>query len=150
MPSPLLLGRRLTPFAPASAPEKIDKMLIQFEGREDKLVETLRTMHEWNVAQRARAAVQKTANLEARANASISSASELSGDDSDSSGEALGWSTTKCSDTTSSKPFHYGSGEDSCGDNYRSSELSVKGGGGGKRGGGGDWRRRRRRQRRQW
>ena len=119
-------------------------MLFQFEGREDEQIETLCTMQERNVAQRARSAVQKTTKLEARANASISSASELSGAvsdlsgaDSDSSGEALGWSTMKCSDTTSSKPFHYGPREDSSGDNYRSSELSVKGGGGRKRGGGG-------------
>ena len=46
-------------------------MLVQFKGREDKLIETLRTMQERNVAQRARAAVQKTAKPEARANASI-------------------------------------------------------------------------------
>ena len=72
------MGWRLTPFAPASAPENIDEMLLQFEGREDELIETLRTMHERNVAQRARAAVQKTAKLEARAKASILSASELS------------------------------------------------------------------------
>ena len=59
MPSPPLSGRRLIPFAPASAPENINKMLLQFDGRdrEDKLIETLRTMHERNAAQRARAAV---------------------------------------------------------------------------------------------
>ena len=97
MPSQPLSGRRLTPFAPASSPENIGKILLQFEGREDELIETLRTMHERNVAQRARAAVHKTAKLEARAKASISLTSELSGAvselssaDSDSSGEALG------------------------------------------------------------
>ena len=80
MPSPPLSGRRLTPFAPASAPKNIDKMLLQFEGRENELIEILRTMHERNVAQRARAAVQKTTKLGARAKASISSVSELSGE----------------------------------------------------------------------
>ena len=70
------------------------------------------------------------------ANASIFKASqlsgavsELSGADSDSSGEALGWSATKYSDTTSSKPSHYGPMEDSSGDIYRSPESSVRGGG---------------------
>ena len=77
MPSPPLSGRRLTPFAPASAPENIDEILLQFEGREDELIETMRTMHDWNVAQRARPNVQKTAKFEARAKASISSASAL-------------------------------------------------------------------------
>ena len=157
MPNPSLLGQRLTPFAPASAPENIDEMVLQFEGREDELIETMRTMHDRNVAQRARPNVQKTAKFEARAKASISSASELSGlvseqsgADSDSSGKALGWNVTKCSDTISSKPPHYGSMEDSSGNIYRSPESSVRGGGGGERGRGGDRRRpRRRRQRRQ-
>ena len=65
--------------------DNIDEMMIQFEGREAELVETLRTMQERSVAQRARAAVQKTAKLEARANAamatspgSVSSSSEPS------------------------------------------------------------------------
>ena len=53
MPSPPFLGRRLTPFVPASALENIDEMLFQFEGREDELIETLRTIHERNVAKRA-------------------------------------------------------------------------------------------------
>ena len=79
MPSPPLSGWRLTPFAPASAPENIYKMLLQFEGKEDELIETMLTMHERNVAQRAWAAVQKTAKLEDRTKASISLASELSG-----------------------------------------------------------------------
>ena len=50
MPSPPLLGQRLTPFAPAPTPENIDEMLLQFEGREGELIETLRTMHERDVA----------------------------------------------------------------------------------------------------
>ena len=107
-------------------------------------------MHHVGVESGARSAVQKTAKLEARAKASISSASELSGAvselsgaDSESSGEALGWSATKCSDTTSSKPSHYGSMEDSISDICRSPESSVRGGCGGERGGGGDQRRRR-------
>ena len=152
------MGRGLNPFASASAPENIKEMLLQFEGRGDKQIETLRTMQERNVAQRARAAIQKTAKIEVRAKTSISSAcelsgtvSELSGEDSDSSGEALGWIPTKYSDMTFSKPSQYGSREDSSGDNYQSPESIVRGGGGGERGGGGDRRRRqrRRRQRRQ-
>ena len=114
------------------------------------MIEALRTMQERNGAQRARATVQKTAKIEARAKASISLASELSGAvselsgaDSDSSSEALIWSATKCSDTTSIKLSHYGSIEISSGDIYRSPESSIRGGGGG-----GDWRRRRQRSQR--
>mmetsp|Transcript_25408 Transcript_25408/g.54653 ORF Transcript_25408/g.54653 Transcript_25408/m.54653 type:complete len:1087 (+) Transcript_25408:346-3606(+) len=54
--------------------DNIDEMMLQFAGREEELVETLRTMQERSVAQRARAAVQKTAKLEAKAKASISMA----------------------------------------------------------------------------
>ena len=92
-----LSGRCLTLFAPASALQNIDKMLLQFKGREDKLIETLHTMQERNMAQRTHTAIQKTATLNARANASISLTSELYGvvselsdGDSDSSGKTLG------------------------------------------------------------
>ena len=50
-------------------PEEIDnveEMLNQFKGREEELVETLRTMQERAVAQKARQAGQKSAKLEAR------------------------------------------------------------------------------------
>lgn len=60
------------------APDNIDEMMLQFEGREEELIETLRTMQERSVAQRARAAVQKTAKLEAKAKASVSNASASS------------------------------------------------------------------------
>lgn len=42
-------------------------MMIQFEGRENELIETLKTMQERSIAQRARAAVQQSAKLEAKA-----------------------------------------------------------------------------------
>ena len=50
----------------------VDEMMAQFAGREDELVETLRTMEERSVAQRARAVVQRAARLEARARAKAS------------------------------------------------------------------------------
>ena len=34
----------------ASPPENVNEMLLQFEGREDELIETLRTMQKQNVA----------------------------------------------------------------------------------------------------
>ena len=41
-------------------------MMIQFQGREHELIETLKTMQERSMAQRERAAVQQSAKLEAR------------------------------------------------------------------------------------
>ena len=47
--------------------DNIDEMMIQFAGRENELIETLKTMQERSIAQRARAAVQQSAKLEAKA-----------------------------------------------------------------------------------
>jgi hypothetical protein len=44
----------------------VDDILIQFNGREQELIETLRAMQEKSIAQRARAAVQRSAKREAR------------------------------------------------------------------------------------
>lgn len=46
--------------------DNIDEMMEQFKGREEELVETLRTMQERSIAQKARTAVQKAAKVEAR------------------------------------------------------------------------------------
>jgi hypothetical protein len=46
--------------------DNVDEMMEQFKGREDELVETLRNMHERTVSQKARAAKQKAAKVEAR------------------------------------------------------------------------------------
>lgn len=48
--------------------DNVDEMMNQFKGREEELVETLRTMQERAVAQKARQAGQKNAKLEARRN----------------------------------------------------------------------------------
>ena len=48
--------------------DNVDEMMNQFKGREEELVETLRTMQERAVAQKARAAGQKQAKVEARMN----------------------------------------------------------------------------------
>jgi hypothetical protein len=45
--------------------DNIDEMMIQFEGREEELIETLKTMQERSIAQRNRAAVQQSAKLQA-------------------------------------------------------------------------------------
>ena len=46
--------------------DNVDEMMNQFKGREEELVETLRTMQERAVAQKARQAGQKSAKIEAR------------------------------------------------------------------------------------
>ena len=60
-----LLVRRVVP----DEVENIDEMMLQFKGREGELVETLRTMQERTVAQRARQAIRKSAKMEAKARA---------------------------------------------------------------------------------
>lgn len=46
--------------------DNVDEMMMQFRGREEELIETLRTMEEKAVAQRAREGAQKAAKLEAK------------------------------------------------------------------------------------
>ena len=87
--------------------DNIDEMMTQFEGREDELIETLRTMQERNVAQRARAAVQKTAKLEAKARATMASSA------SSHSSNVL----RPRGDASSSEPSHYGASDRSSFDN---------------------------------
>ena len=48
--------------------DNVDEMMIQFRGREEDLLETLRTMQERSIAQRARTNLQRTAKREARTN----------------------------------------------------------------------------------
>jgi hypothetical protein len=48
--------------------DNVDEMMNQFKGREEELVETLRTMQERAVAQKARAAGHRAAKTEARRN----------------------------------------------------------------------------------
>jgi hypothetical protein len=45
--------------------DNIDDIMVQFSGREQELIETLRAMQEKSIAQRARAAVQRSAKKEA-------------------------------------------------------------------------------------
>ena len=71
--------------------------MLQFEGREDELVETLRTMQERSIAQRARAAVLKSAKLEAKARAQASQGTSGSGIASRESSSSQG-----------DDPSHYG------------------------------------------
>jgi len=49
--------------------DNVDEMMLQFKGREEELIETLLTMQERTVAQRARQAVRKSAKMEAKARA---------------------------------------------------------------------------------
>ena len=46
--------------------ENVDEMMLQFRGREEELVETLRTMQERAVAQKARQGAQKAAKIDAK------------------------------------------------------------------------------------
>jgi hypothetical protein len=46
--------------------ENVDEMMLQFRGREEELVETLRTMQERAVAQKARQGAQKAAKVDAK------------------------------------------------------------------------------------
>jgi len=78
----------------------VDEMMLQFQGREDELVETLRTMQERSIAQRARAAVQKSAKLEAKAKAQASQGTSGSGV---ASRESSGTFSSQGDD-----PSHYG------------------------------------------
>jgi hypothetical protein len=48
--------------------DNVDEMMKQFKGREEELVETLRTMQERAAAQKARAAVNKSAKMDAKRN----------------------------------------------------------------------------------
>jgi len=45
--------------------DNVDDIMVQFSGRENELIETLRAMQEKSIAQRARAAVQRSAKKEA-------------------------------------------------------------------------------------
>ena len=47
--------------------DNVDDIMVQFSGREEELIETLRAMQEKSIAQRARAAVQRSAKMEGRA-----------------------------------------------------------------------------------
>lgn len=49
--------------------DNVDEMMNQFSGREEELVETLRTMQERSISRRAKEAVRKNAKREARKNA---------------------------------------------------------------------------------
>lgn len=49
--------------------DNIDEMMLQFRGREEELVETLRKMQERSIAQRAREAAHRSAKREARLSA---------------------------------------------------------------------------------
>ncbi|KAL7520504.1 hypothetical protein ACHAWX_005226 [Stephanocyclus meneghinianus] len=77
-----LLVRRVVP----DELDNIDEMMIQFSGRENELIETLKTMQERSIAQRARAAVQQSAKLEARTRAQGQNVLRGNGSTSTSSG----------------------------------------------------------------
>jgi hypothetical protein len=86
--------------------DNVDEMMNQFKGREEELVETLRTMQERAVAQKARAAGQRAAKAEARKNvkrgvvpgaaatAKVAETSEASGPDTPTSLGASSESST--------------------------------------------------------
>ena len=107
--------------------DNIDEMMIQFSGREEELIETLRTMQERSVAQRARAAVQKTAKQEAkskaRANAPIPGSS--TGSASPTAQNIALKSSHSSSASSESEPLYYGSANNSSNSDFSSSSSSV-------------------------
>ena len=58
--------------------QNVDEMMLQFRGREEELVETLRTMQERAVAQKARQSTQKAAKIQAKQTAAASRAAPAS------------------------------------------------------------------------
>ncbi|KAL7554262.1 hypothetical protein ACHAWF_017698 [Thalassiosira exigua] len=115
--------------------DNIDEMMVQFDGCEEELIETLCTMQERSVTQRARAAVQKTAKLEAKARASISKSEEsMSASGSLSSGSSLHRPPAATgllplgrshSGSTSSGPEYYGHDSSISSDYDRRSNRSI-------------------------
>lgn len=68
--------------------DNVDDIMVQFSGREEELIETLRAMQEKSIAQRARAAVQRSAKMEGRAAGRTPERRRGGFDDSHSSGMA--------------------------------------------------------------
>eukprot|EP00934_Nitzschia_sp_Nitz4_P003763 Nitzschia sp. Nitz4//scaffold95_size97785//55561//58838//NITZ4_004671-RA/size97785-augustus-gene-0.108-mRNA-1//-1//CDS//3329560484//3753//frame0 len=58
--------------------QNVDEMMMQFQGREDELIETLRTMEERAVAQKARLGAQKQAKVQAKLKTSEERAADAS------------------------------------------------------------------------
>ena len=107
--------------------DNIDEMLLQFRGREEELIETLRTMQERSVAQRARAAVQKTAKQEAKAKARVnaSTSGSSSGSASPTAQNIALKSSHSSSASSESEPLYYGSANNSSDSDFSSSSSSV-------------------------
>ena len=87
--------------------DNVDDIMVQFSGREEELIETLRAMQEKSIAQRARAAVQKSAKKEAgRTGRSMDDSSEYLGQsvatDDDSRSYITDGNTTESSFSKSS------------------------------------------------
>lgn len=90
--------------------DNIDDIMVQFSGREEELIETLKAMQEKSIAQRARAAVQRTAKREKGV------LGRSSPDESDSaSQEASIAMQTMSSEPSSSKSSNYSSAYTSSG-----------------------------------
>lgn len=90
--------------------DNIDDIMVQFSGREEELIETLKAMQEKSIAQRARAAVQRTAKREKGV------LGRSSPDESDSaSQEASIAIQTMSSEPSSSKSSNYSSAYTSSG-----------------------------------
>lgn len=61
--------------------ENVDDIMVQFSGREEELIETLRAMQEKSIAQRARAAVQRSARSGAGARTGRDAGNDESSED---------------------------------------------------------------------
>jgi len=79
--------------------DNVDEMMTQFRGREEELVETLRNMQERSIAQKARAAGQRAAKVEAKQKAKLQRSPRKPG--STSIGGAAAASSTSQAPTSS-------------------------------------------------
>ena len=117
--------------------DNVDEMMTQFRGREEELVETLRNMQERSIAQKARAAGQRAAKVEAKQKAKLqrsprkagstsmggggattaaaAASSQAPAASSVSTGGAVAAAIAGASATTSSAGSHGGSGTSSSG-----------------------------------
>ena len=86
--------------------DNIDDIMVQFSGREEELIETLKAMQEKSIAQRARAAVQRTAKRE-KGVTGRSSQDEESSEDYSQSQEASNANQTLSSASSSNYSSAY-------------------------------------------
>lgn len=115
--------------------DNVDEMMLQFQGREEELLETLRNMQERNVAQKARIEGQKRAKRDARdmvASNKRETAEVISDLEKSSTEERLGIDQLEApkeeetpKQATNVKSLGGGTWEEASGDNVKATSLAV-------------------------